>query len=135
MLGEPDLGWTKVTVGTFEGYASYLTDVPFDVLNGFVDGLSGNRPVAVAFDQEGSDFLLLTFWNATYVILNDEEGESHLYSFDISWKELAREVVHDMQAHFSGWLDWESSGTIPYDRRFKLKSLMERLRSLLQERA
>ena len=46
MLGKPDAGWSKVTMGEFEEYASYLTNVPIDCLEACIHRVKGKGPLA-----------------------------------------------------------------------------------------
>lgn len=53
MLGKPDAGWSKVTMGEFEEYASYLTNVPIDCLEACIHRVKGKGPLAFVFEAEG----------------------------------------------------------------------------------
>ena len=58
MLGKPDAGWSKVTMGEFEEYASYLTNVPIDCLEACIHRVKGKGPLAFVLRLKGQeDFL------------------------------------------------------------------------------
>ena len=55
MISNPRFGWCNFELGDFKGYPSYLTDVPVDLLDAFIDYHTKGYGVAV-FDEEGSYF-------------------------------------------------------------------------------
>ena len=57
MLEKPNAGWTKVCIGDFIGWASYITDVPVKCLKAFINGYPSNLPITIRFDAEGHEHL------------------------------------------------------------------------------
>ena len=53
MISNPRFGWCNFELGDFKGSPSYLTDVPVDLLDAFIDYHTKGYGVAV-FDEEGS---------------------------------------------------------------------------------
>lgn len=58
MISNPRFGWYNFELGDFKGSTSYLTDVPVDLLDAFIDYHTKGYGVAV-FDEEGSHFTLI----------------------------------------------------------------------------
>ena len=58
MISDPRYGWCRFNLGTFEGTPSYLTDVPVDLLDAFLDYHVKGCGTAW-FDEEGTEFTLV----------------------------------------------------------------------------
>lgn len=106
MFTEPKSGWTNLQLGCFESRASYLTDIPMDCLDAFIYALENNKPITIFFDAEGWDFHLISSYYGSYIISN-ENDESDLCLINGSFKELARELVEDIEKYLDGWINWE----------------------------
>lgn len=103
MISNPKHGWCNFKLGDFQGNPSYLTDVPVDLLDAFIDYYTRGYGVAV-FDEEGSFFtLVLTRYNWG-IFLIEEKNDSVLYDFsDIDSDNLAKELVSDIENDLNGW--------------------------------
>lgn len=103
MISNPKHGWCTFKLGDFVGTPSYLTDVPVDLLNAFIDYNTRGYGVAV-FDEEGSDFiLLLTNYNQSVFII-EEKDEAILHDFsDMSIDNLEKELLEDIEHDLVGW--------------------------------
>lgn len=106
MFTKPKHGWTNLQLGCFESRASYLTDIPMDCLNAFIYALSNNKPITIYFDAEGWDFHLVSSYYESYIISNKNE-ESDLYLIEGSFRELAKELVKDIEKYLEDWIYWE----------------------------
>ena len=86
-----------------QGNPSYLTDVPVDLLDAFIDYYTRGYGVAV-FDEEGSFFtLVLTRYNWG-IFLIEEKNDSVLYDFSyMDSDNLAKELVSDIENDLNGW--------------------------------
>ncbi|WP_367568366.1 hypothetical protein [Lacrimispora sp.] len=106
MIKNPEHGWCEFNLGEFEGSPGYLTDVPVDLLKGFIEYFTTGVS-CVWFDEEGSEFtLILTPYNI-YVVKDDEDAE--LYSYpEIKPKDLANELISDIESDLDGWVGWET---------------------------
>ncbi len=51
-LDKPKAGWVSVTVGNFDFRASYLTDVPMDILKSSLCALKDNGEFNICLDSE-----------------------------------------------------------------------------------
>jgi hypothetical protein len=127
MFTEPKHGWTNLQLGCFESRASYLTDIPMDCLDGFIYALSTNNPITIFFDAEGWDFHLVSSYYESYIISN-ENDESDLYLIEGSFKELAKELIGDIEKYFDSWLHWEY---FDLDEEDELKERKEKLNNKL----
>lgn len=130
MLGKPQSGWTKITVGyKYLGTASYLDDVPMLCLETFLayftpsnikreDGKVHimNLPFSIVFDAEGYYFGI-TEWNDTLYYIHDhtkngdpvmdelvfEDSTNRVYD---NLKLLAKECIKDIEENLEDWVRW-----------------------------
>ena len=137
MLSKPCAGWTKVTIGDFEGRASYMTDVPMDCLIAFINALEYNIPASVLFDEEGSEFTLVTSVDGTYII--SEREEPKLFVINKGFLKLVRELINDIEDNLEDWVLWDydyefhnDSEEILNERRNIIKKRVKRLKELLK---
>lgn len=128
MFTEPKHGWTDLKLGCFESRASYLTDIPIDCLDVFIYALQSNSPATIYFDAEGWDFHLISSYYESYIISNKNE-KSDLYLIKGSFKELAKELIEDIEKYFDGWINWECYKS---DNEDELKERRELLNSKLK---
>lgn len=108
MLLNPEHGWCDFTLGNFKGTPSYLTNVPLDTLNAFIDYYQTGVGIAF-YDEEGTEFNLVLSNYSVYIISVKDVDE--LYSFpDITTDSLAVELVSDIENNLEGW-----EGFYPFD--------------------
>ena len=73
MITNPKYGWCDFELGNFKGSPSYLTDVPIELLDAFLDYHIKGYGVAI-FDEEGSWFtLVMTEYNLGIYIIHEKE--------------------------------------------------------------
>lgn len=103
VINNPKYGWCDFKLGDFNGRASYLTDVPVDLLEAFIDYFERGQGVVV-FDEEGSYFtLILTRYNwGIYLIEDRDETVLHDFS-DMDINTLAKELIDDIENDLVGW--------------------------------
>lgn len=89
---------------TFSGKGSYLTDIPLECLNSFINALKYSIPASVCFDEEGSGFILVADFNGVYIISEREKTE--LIKIDILFLDLVNEVIKDIEDNFNDWVLW-----------------------------
>ena len=133
MLSTPTAGWCKLTIGDFTGNPSYITDVPTDLLNAFIDyykkGIS-----AAFFDEEGTDFNLLLSNYSIYIVYNDYYGKSLLYAFhDININDLTKELIIDIKANINAWTHFSTScdQELNWESKDRLLTLTNELQELI----
>lgn len=136
MLSKPKDGWTDVTVGDFKGVGSYTTDVPIDVLNAFINALKYSIPASVYFDEEGSEFTLVSYYEDTYIIIERKDRE--LVHLNIDFFDLAKEVVKDIEDYLDDWVNWmcfyDMSETEIAKRRESILTKINKLKKLIENK-
>ena len=110
MISNPEHGWCNFKLGDFKGVASYLTDVPLDLINAFIDYHEKGSGVVI-FDEEGSYFtLVLTAYNCgIYIIEEKEECITHSF-WDMNIEDLEKELISDIESNLHGWSEFLSIG-------------------------
>lgn len=104
MISNPVCGWCNFKLGTFKGTPSYLTDVPLDLLDAFLD--YHDKGVGVAwFDEEGTEFTLVTTPSSLYIIEEKEKLILHDFS-EMEIEELEKELVSDIENDLEGWVEF-----------------------------
>ncbi len=105
MFEKPRNGWTEILIGDFEGLGSYIQDIPVECMQAFTEGLRNNTPVTLHFDEEGSAFTVVTDEESTKIKAEGAYGIEE-YTYPLSVQTLAAEVLRDMEAHFTDWVEW-----------------------------
>ena len=103
MITNPKFGWCSFELGDFKGSPSYLTDVPVDLLDAFINYHTKRYGVAV-FDEEGSHFtLVMTAYNWGIFII-EEKDYPKLYNLcDFHVEDLEEELIMDIEKDLNGW--------------------------------
>ena len=124
MLGKPFAGWTEISVGTkIIGSASYLTDVPLDLLDAFIKYFSQSYATLgfnVEFDAEGYSFGLIEFAEDLYAVDTDTDSDIPNVTrippeiLGLKWANsrkmllcLAKELIKDIEQYFDLWVFWD----------------------------
>lgn len=106
MISNPKFGWCNFELGDFKGTPSYLTDVPCDLLNAFIDYYEKGYGVAV-FDEEGSYFtIVMTAYNWGVYIIEEKDYPKlrNLCDFDV--EDLKDELISDIERDLNGWSEF-----------------------------
>ena len=101
MISNPKNGWCNFKLDDFEGTPSYITDVPIDLLDAFIDYYTRGYGLAY-FDEEGSEFTLLLTWYGVYIIEEKDNVKSHVF-YNLNISDLAKEVIADIETNLDGW--------------------------------
>lgn len=101
MISNPKHGWCNFKVGDFEGHPSYLTDVPVDLLDAFIDYHTRGCGTAY-FDEEGTDFMLVLSPYSVFIIEEKDKPILHYYE-DIDIMELENELINDIESNIDKW--------------------------------
>ena len=108
--------------------------MPVDCLISFINALEYNIPASVFFNEEGSEFTLVSSLDGTYVISEKETTE--LFSIDINVLDLAKELVVDIENNLQSWLIWpnyyEYSKKGLIERRNIVSEMLEKLKELIK---
>lgn len=102
MISKPELnGWCQFGLGNFHGAPSFVTDVPVDLLDAFLQYHRTGFGMAW-FDGEGSEFALILTPYSIFIV--EKKEDSILYDFsDCKIAELERELIRDIEKNLYGW--------------------------------
>lgn len=131
MFSKPSNGWTDIDILEFEGVASYLTDVPMDCLKGCIFAIKNHVPFSFFFDEEGSQGILTSYGNHTYIVHEMEEVQ--VYQIDLPFLALAREIAEDMETYLDEWINWFTYEDEDLERTKTLKNALVELKELLEK--
>ena len=104
MISNPKHGWCSFKLRTFKGTPSYLTDVPVDLLNAFIDLYTKGCGVAW-FDEEDTEFTLVITPYSLFII--EERGKPVLHDFsEMKIENLIKELIEDLERDLNGWSEF-----------------------------
>ena len=107
MISNPKHGWSNFDLKTFHGTPSYLTDVPVDLLNVFIQYHTTGTGIAW-FDEEGTEFTLVITPYSLFVI--EEKNKPVLHDFsEINIDNLEKELIEDIEKDLIGWSEFITS--------------------------
>lgn len=135
MFTKPKYGWTDLTLDQKNFFpASYLTDVPMDCLDGFIQAIQTGS-ADVEFDAEGWEFILKIRKDQVSVITIKDTEEKYLGNK--SMREYGEELYKDISESLQKWLEWECcfeflSKEEVQKREDELKNKLKTLRGLLK---
>ena len=108
MISNPKHGWCDFKMeddnnNVFFGTPSYVTNVPIDLLQAFLDYKTKGQGMAW-FDEEGTEFTLVLNPYSMFVIDENEEGVARLYDFsEVNIDNLIKELINDIESNLVGW--------------------------------
>lgn len=110
MISNLNCGWCDFNLKSFHGLPSYLTDVPVNLLNAFIQYHSTGTGIAW-FDEEGTEFTLVITPYSLFVI--EEKDESVLHDFsEMNIDNLEKELIEDIEKDLIGWSEFITTGDI-----------------------
>lgn len=98
-------GWCEFILGDFVGTPSYITDVPVDLLQAFIDYRTKGCGMCW-FDEEGTEFTLVITPYSLFIIDEDDEPVLHEFSDLMGRGNLERELVADIENDLYGWAEF-----------------------------
>ena len=104
MISNPKHGWCNFNIRTFEGTPSYLTDVPVDLLEAFIDLHTKGTGIAW-FDEEGTEFTLVLTPYSLFIIEEKDRPILHDFS-EIKIENLERELIKDIEKDLIAWSEF-----------------------------
>ena len=107
MISNPKHGWSNFDLKVFHGTPSYLTDVPVDLLNAFIQYHTTGTGIAW-FDEEGTEFTLVITPYSLFVIEEKDEPVLHNFS-EINIDNLEKELIEDIEKDLIGWSEFITS--------------------------
>lgn len=131
MFSKPSHGWVNIKLDTFEDRASYLTNLPHDILNTLIVAIKHYIPASIYFDAEGWRYILVSDMDETYII-SDKNGVDELIHIDKNVIEIAREVIFDLERDLSAWSRWNYN-LLPNDWELEKRELLQQLNQLKHE--
>ena len=133
MFEKPRNGWTEILIGDFEGLGSYIQDIPVECMQAFIDGLRNHTPVTLHFDEEGSAFTAVIDGESTKITAEGFYGPEE-YTYPLSVRTLAEEVLRDMEEYFIDWVEWpEEYAYFEDDEQAQKLAFFEERKALLEE--
>lgn len=107
MISNPKHGWSNFDLKAFHGTPSYLTDVPVDLLNAFIQYHTTGTGV-VWFDEEGTEFTLVITPYSLFIIEEKDEPVLHNFS-EMNIDNLYKELIEDIEKDLIGWSEFITS--------------------------
>lgn len=104
MISNPKYGWCDFDLKLFHGSPSYLTDVPVDLLNVFIQYHAIGTGIAW-FDEEGTEFTLVITPYSLFIIEEKDEPVLHDFS-EINIGNLEKEIIEDIEKDLTGWSEF-----------------------------
>ncbi len=104
MISNPKHGWCNFKLRTFEGTPSYLTDVPIDLLNAFIDYHARGCGI-VWFDEEGTEFSLIITPYSLFIIEEKDKPILHDFS-EMKIENVEKELISDIESDLKGWAEF-----------------------------
>lgn len=102
MISKPEVnGWCQFGLGNFHGTPSFVTDVPVDLLDAFLQYHHIGFGMAW-FDGEGSEFALILTPYSIFIV----EKKEYPVLYDLSdhkIAELERGLIKDIEKDLYGW--------------------------------
>ena len=108
MISNPKHGWCDFKIeddnnNVFFGTPSYVTNVPVDLLQAFLDYKIKGQGIAW-FDEEGTEFTLVLNPYSMFIITENEDCEGRLYDFsELNIDNLIKELIQDIESDLTGW--------------------------------
>lgn len=104
MISNPKHGWSNFDLKAFHGTPSYLTDVPVDLLNAFIQYHTTGTGV-VWFDEEGTEFTLVITPYSLFIIEEKDEPVLHNFS-EMNIDNLEKELIENIEKDLTGWSEF-----------------------------
>lgn len=107
MISNPKHGWSNFDLRVFHGTPSYLTDVPVDLLNAFIQYHTTGMGMAW-FDEEGTEFTLVITPYSLFVIEEKDKPVLHDFS-EMKINNVEKELIEDIEKDLIGWSEFITS--------------------------
>ena len=137
MISNPKHGWCDFQIKdnnniVFFGTPSYITNVPVDLLQSFLDYKTKGQGMAW-FDEEGTEFTLVLNPYSMFVIDENENYEgckSSLYDFsELNIDNLIKELIQDIESDLDKWSMFDCD----YNDKKKIKVNKEHIKNLIYQ--
>jgi len=133
MLKTPKYGWSRITIGSWSDRCSNCYyDLPFDLLEGLEKACRERKPVAVQFDAEGWDYIIVFDLYETHIITNKDSVE--YTTIEVHRDDLARELIADIRRDIEAWSCWVDCGEMSDDQKIEREEDLKILCEILERR-
>ncbi|MEI6296245.1 MAG: hypothetical protein WCO84_01185 [bacterium] len=136
MFTKPLNGWANLTLGKIKPRASYLTDIPNDMLEALINFYNTNSPQTVFFDAEGYEWYLILGYNGCYILSDKVElTEPSTYTWEEEVKsEYICECVDELTDIFiENLIEYEKEWDLwNYDPSNDYKIKLEELKKIIK---
>lgn len=105
MLDKPEYGWSHISIGEWSDRCSYLDDVPYMLLEALEESCRTFKPVAVEFDAEGWNYIIVFNSFETHIISDKDDSYTHT-CIEVDNRDLANELIADIRENLADWADW-----------------------------
>ena len=133
MISNPKHGWCEFKLRTFKGNPSYLTDVPVDLLNAFIDYHTKGMGMAW-FNEEGTEFTLVITPYSLFIIEEKEKSVLHDFS-EMKIENLEKELISDIENGLIGWSEFtelsDDKDEVDYHRAV-IRQTMKKLKEYIK---
>lgn len=97
-------GWCDFDLGGYKGRPSYISNLPFKVLNAYEEYLKYNHCI-IEFDEELTQFCLV-IWEDTLIIIDNKNGTTQSLYVNENPKEVLDELVSEIINDVRTWAEW-----------------------------
>lgn len=126
MIKNPNCGWCSFNIGDFKGTPSYLTNVPLDLLQAFID-LHMNACGCAWFDEEGTEFtLVINPYNVFIIEERKEQPVLHCFP-DLTINDLEKELINDIESDLVGWSYFTTDEHTNEEVKLQREQLIEKI--------
>ena len=132
MLSKPEYGWTDFSLGNSCYSLSYLSNLPFEWLDGAIFGLEKLLPFEVyGYCEPGRMVCTVDFWECRIFYENDkhQKDNSSCEVVSINMLDFCQKLHDDIENHIDDWQTWASSYHIT---KADIQSRLDRLQKQIQ---
>jgi len=108
-IGKPVSGWSLLILEddaghTFEGKLSYVDDVLNIFMRAFRVFLESDQPVAIKFNEEGSDYTIVLGDRDKISILSNKGDTQTVQTLNITAKDFIVECLNELEENLPDWM-------------------------------
>ena len=136
MISNLKHGWCDFKIeddnnNVFFGIPSYITNVPVDLLQSFLEYKINGQGMAW-FDEEGTEFTLVLNPYSMFIITENEDCEGRLYDFsELNIDNLIKELIQDIESDLDEWSMFDCDCNDECDDEEEIKTNRELIRNLI----
>ena len=123
MLDKPNGCWSRITIGEWSERCSDADDVPFMLLEALEESCRTYKPIAVKFDAEGYEYIIVFDWIETHII-SDKDNKYTYTTIAADRDVLAHQLIVDILADLDDWAAWRSVSDDECEERMKDLAIM-----------